>query len=150
MKKAAYLLIIGILISCQSKKDTIEKVIPLLDTELIGKYKISGFNSGVSIELKKNGEFIYENQDWGCTGGGHIQRIRGNFEVKKDKLTLNPSSLIDLHYLGFSLKNFERDSIKYYSSDSTYIKKEYQIVRWDSLRYLLSEEYYSNFNNRKR
>lgn len=42
-------------------------------------------------------------------------------------------------------KNFEVDSVKYHSSDSTYIKKEYQIVKWDSIRYLLSEEYYSNW-----
>ena len=144
MKKTIYILIFGILVSCQSKKDMTERVIHLSDVELIGKYEFSGFNSGVSIELKRNGEFTYENQHWGCTGGGHVQRIRGEFEVNEDKLTLYPVSLINILYLGFDTKNFQIDSVKYHSSDSTYIKKEYQIVKWDSLRYLLSEEYYSH------
>lgn len=145
MKKAIYILIIGILMSCQSKQGLTEKVISISDTEVISKYEIDGFNSGVSLDLKKNGEFIYENQDWGCTGGGHVQRIRGEFKVLKDKLILNPKSLIDIHYSGFDKKTIEKDSVKYHSSDSIYIKKEYQIVKWDSLRYLLSEEYFSNW-----
>jgi len=47
MKKIIYISIIGLLVSCQSKIDSTEKVIPLSDMEVIGKYEISGFNSGV-------------------------------------------------------------------------------------------------------
>lgn len=101
MKKIIYILVIGILASCELKNDSTEKVILLSDMEIIGKYEISGFNSSVSIDLQKNGEFIYENQHWGCMGGGHVQRIRGEFVVNESKLTLNPISLIDIEYMGF-------------------------------------------------
>ena len=52
-------MIIGLLAACQSKKDSTEKVILLSDIEVIGKYEIIGFNSGVSIDLQRNGEFIF-------------------------------------------------------------------------------------------
>ena len=147
MKKIINILIIGVFISCQSLNNETEKVFSVSDKESIGRYVIHGFNRIRSIDLNKNGEFIYENKFRECTSGGHTQRIRGYFDLKEDKLTLKPKYLIRIQYFGSNDKDFEKDSIKYHSSNSTYIKKEYQIVKWDKFRYLLSEEYYPKWKN---
>lgn len=114
-----------------------------IENDLIGKYGIRGFNSAVYLELTDNGTFLYETGLWGCTGGGLVKRIRGNFSAVDKRLYLLPESLITTSYLGFDHMDVKRDSGAYYESDSTYFKREYHLVKWDSMSLLLSTENYS-------
>jgi hypothetical protein len=56
---------------------------------------------------------------------------------------LNPKQLTNISYLGFDSNDFKKDSLGYYESDSTFLKKDFQVFTWDSLTYLLSEENHS-------
>lgn len=145
MKLIIYISLIGILFGCQSNNKYDSRILTNIEKKFIGKYEISGFNSGVTLELDEIGNFTHENQMWGCTGGGEVRRIRGKFKIDSNKLILIPKSLIDINYFGFDIKNLEKDSIEYYSSDSTYLKTDFQIIEWDSIVYLLSEERFSNW-----
>ena len=143
MRGLFFILIFSFITSCQRKSDLKDTAFVSYDKGLIGSYTIAGFNSGVSLELKPNGKFLYKNSLWDCFGGGTVTRIRGNFSVDRHKLILDPMSLIETKYFDFASKDLKKDSVTY-SVDSFYLKKEYHILKWDSLRYLLSDEYYSN------
>jgi hypothetical protein len=136
MKNIITLLLFGITAACSpSDKPTYDRV--------FGKYEINGFNSRVTIELRPEGEFIFERILSDCLGGDEIQRIFGYYVIDNYTLKLTPKQLTNTIYLGLDSNNSKKDSLEYYSSDSTYLKKEFQVFTWDSLIYLLSEDTHS-------
>jgi hypothetical protein len=130
--------VVAITIGCSTREG-------LVDNQSLGIYEISGFNSSVTLELKPDGEFVYQRRLSSCLGGSEVHRIQGDYTINQDKLSLIPKSLVDLDYFGFDDNDFKKDSMRYYFSDSTSFKSEFQIFKWDSLTYLLSEEYYSDW-----
>lgn len=136
MRSTIILLLLGIVVACRPS----DKV---MDDKLFGKYEITGFNSSVTIELRPSGEFIYERTLSDCFGGSDVQRIFGSYLIDSGRLKLNPKQLTNVNYFGFDSNDFKKDSLEYYSSDSTFLKKEFQVFTWDSLTYLLSEDSYS-------
>ena len=148
MKIAFYILIgsitlTGLSDNSHSNSETLKKK----DINIIGKYTVDGFDSSVELELKQNREFLYESQLGGCAGFFHIRRIRGHYKVASQKLKLKPQNLIDI--FSFQKEIFQKDSVDYHSVDSIVINKEYQIFTWDSIVYLLSKEYFSNYGFKK-
>jgi hypothetical protein len=135
MQKNLKIIVIIIMMSCSPENRVVR--------EVSGTYNISGFNSHVKLEVRDNGTFTHEADLWSCVGGGDVRRIHGSYRIEDSILTLVPESLVNVTYRGFDKSDFKKDSAKYYSSDSTYLKKEYHIFRWDKSIYLLSEE---NFN----
>jgi hypothetical protein len=136
MRTIIVLLLAGITIACRTSEKPI-------DPQLPGEYEIHGFNSGETIVLKTDGEFVYQREFRSCMGSGDVQRIRGNYSINQDNLVLNPEHLVNLKYSGSNTGDLARDSVEYYASDSTFLKTAFQIFKWDSLIYLLSEDPHS-------
>ena len=140
MKATLIILSLVIILGINSRKKNIQNEFNSTDTELLGKYKISGFNIILSIELDRNGNFIREVKSRGCTGGKDINRIRGTFKVKdENKLLLKPISKINILY-STDLSSFRIDSSKYNQKESPFLETNFHIIKWDSIRYLLSEK----------
>jgi hypothetical protein len=135
MQNYLKIIVIIIMMSCSPENRVVR--------ETSGTYHISGFNSHVELELRDDGTFTHQADLWSCVGGGDIRRIHGTYLIQDNALTLTPESLVNVTYYRRGKRDLKKDSARYYSSDSTYLKKEYQIFRWDQSIYLLSEEHYT-------
>lgn len=102
------------------------------------KYSYKGFNNGGSLYLLNNGKFIHTKFVYGCTGGGEIKQIFGEYKREKSVLKLNEKRIeLEILPLGFNEKseilklNFVPDSLK--------LNSEFKIINWNNFEYLLSE-----------
>ncbi len=127
-----------VLISGTSKTKT--------DPLLMGIYRITGFNNGQSLTIKPDHQFIFQRYWWDDQEGrgGEMNRVRGSYRVNGDKLILKPEYFIHAKYGANDEEALPIDSMVYQPGSSIYLKTTYQILAWDSARYLLSEDYTMN------
>ncbi|WBX72955.1 hypothetical protein PG913_08585 [Tenacibaculum pacificus] len=102
------------------------------------KYSYKGFNNGGSLYLMNNGNFIHTKFIYGCTGGGEIKQIFGEYKREKSDLILNEKRIeLEKLSIGFNEKseilklNFVPDSLK--------LNNKFKIINWNNFEYLLSE-----------
>lgn len=112
----------------------------ILDSNLIGVFEKS---SETILTLNSDSTFVHEEsmyRDWPSKTEPELwgTRIQGSFSVDSNQLLLTPKFIYKFQQYGDSLAI--TDSIKYYDSDSTSIKKNYQYLFWSENVYLLSEE----------
>ncbi|NOS90787.1 MAG: hypothetical protein HOP30_02590 [Cyclobacteriaceae bacterium] len=138
MKQLVLLLFVLLLISCRQKNQA-------MHDQVIGVYKMNGFNSGLDLTLMANGKFIHERSDWGCRGGGKVKKVKGSYIVEGDKVTLIPEYVINEIHDWSSPPIITSDSLPFQISDTLYIIKEYTIFTWDSLIYLFTEAQYNEW-----
>ena len=102
------------------------------------KYSYKGFNNGGSLYLLNNGKFIHTKFVYGCTGGGEIKQIFGNYKRDKSNLILNEKRIeLEKLPIDFSEKS---EFLKLNSvPDSLKLNNKFKIINWNNFEYLLSE-----------
>lgn len=115
------------------------------DPLLAGIYRIDGLNNGQSLVIKADRQFIFETYVWDDQGqGGKITRVKGSYTISGDKLTLKPEYFIHTKYNSNDQEILPKDSTTYQPGRSIYLRTIYQVLAWDSARYLLSDDYLVN------
>jgi hypothetical protein len=128
------LLIISLIFGCKNRtytSDSNKKIDTL-------KYSYKGFNNGGSLYLLNNGEFIHTKFVYGCTGGGEIKQIFGDYKREKLDLILDEKRIkLEKLPLDFSEKS---EFLKLNSvPDSLKLNNKFKIINWNNFEYLLSE-----------
>jgi hypothetical protein len=102
------------------------------------KYSYKGFNNGGSLYLLNNGKFIHTKFVYGCTGGGEIKQIFGDYKRDKSNLILNEKRIeLEKLPIDFSEKS---EFLKLNSvPDSLKLNNKFKIINWNNFEYLLSE-----------
>lgn len=102
------------------------------------KYSYNGFNNGCSLKLLSNGNFIHSKYIYGCTGGGEIKKIFGNYTKDSSNLILKEKS-VTLELLPIDIEG-KSEIINLNSvPDSLKLNNEFKIIKWNNYEYLLSE-----------
>ena len=128
------ILLITIIFGC-SKRTYKSELTEKIDTL---KYSYKGFNNGGSLYLLNNGKFIHTKFIYGCTGGGEIKQIFGNYKREKSDLRLNEKR-IELEMLPINLDGNSEILKLNYVPDSLKLNNQFKIIRWNNYEYLLSE-----------
>lgn len=140
MNKIGFIILNLLIIGCQSKTNQN----PNFNKALLGKYGLEiTMNQNETLELFENGNFLLEVSVSFCVGGGETRRFRGDYNISNDTLQLEPKQLIEIWYHDDKISKL--DSTKYYESEETYFKKQYQIFKWLNKIYLFSEDKYANW-----
>ena len=128
------ILLISLIFGCKNRT-YISDSNEIIDTL---KYSYKGFNNGGSLYLLNNGKFIHKKFVYGCTGGGEIKQIFGDYKREKSDLILNEKRIeLEKLPIGFNEKskilklNFVPDSLK--------LNNKFKIINWNNFEYLLSE-----------
>jgi hypothetical protein len=111
------------------------------------KYSYRGFNNGLILLLNKN-TFTFKDYYSSCFGDGKTKKVFGKFVIKDDKLILKPQKIELIDYpLILSEENDINPKVTQlkYGVDSLRIKTNYNIIRWRSFTYLLSEALETNW-----
>ncbi|MBL7793467.1 MAG: hypothetical protein JNK77_14145 [Saprospiraceae bacterium] len=139
MRKYLYFILLFLTISCANKEKNInreEYITQEIDTLKFMDYR---YNHGLNLNLLSDGRFINERYSYGCMGGGNSEIVYGRYTMDSIKLTLFPERIELINYGGGP------EALKYkmmaipYIPDSFKIKTEYQVVSWNSTKYLLSD-----------
>lgn len=128
------ILLISLIFSCKNR-NYISDSNEIIDTL---KYSYKGFNNGGSLYLLNNGEFIHTKYVYGCTGGGEIKQIFGEYKREKSDLKLIEKR-IELEILPFDLNEKSEILRLNFVPDSLKLNNEFKIINWNNFEYLLSE-----------
>ncbi len=90
------------------------------DPLLIGIYRITGFNSGQSLVIEPDQQFIFQQDGWEGSGGGEVSRVRGNYTIRGHKLILKPEYFIHVKYDTNNQEVLPIDSTIYHPGSSLY------------------------------
>ena len=138
--KYNYILILLLIFSCsnnKTKSNNEKNIIKDIDTL---KFSYNGFNNGLQLDLLSDGSFINENYLFSCFGGGKRKKVFGTYKIDSLKLTLNPERIEFIEYPEDMELKPKTTKIKY-GIDSLKIKTEFQVVKWENKKYLLSNFY---------
>lgn len=132
------------MIGCNNGNNYVAEQTSNLEVDTLS-FSSRGFNSGHTLKLATDNNFIDENYWAGCLGGGGTQKIYGTYISDNGKIILNPRTV---HYIETPM--FENDTISEktiteYNPDSLNIKTEYYLVEWRRNKYLLSESMDPNY-----
>ncbi|WP_028891590.1 hypothetical protein [Tenacibaculum sp. 47A_GOM-205m] len=135
-----YIIILSFFIFSCTTKSSLKLEKQNIDTL---KYSYKGFNNGKKLSLLSNGKFINEEYLFGCTGGGERKKVFGTYKIDSSDtyLTLNPT-LVEL--TEYPIEREMKPIIKTikHNIDLLKIKTNYQILKWEKNRYLLSGFFY--------
>uniref|UniRef100_UPI004049D55C hypothetical protein n=1 Tax=Flavobacterium sp. TaxID=239 RepID=UPI004049D55C len=110
------------------------------------KFSYSGFNAGQKLYLLTNGHFINDDYYFSCFGGGERNKVFGTYKMDSLSLTLFPETIEFTEY-PIEMEVKPKVTKMKYGVDSLKIKTNFQVVRWENTKYLLSEVYYENWKS---
>ncbi len=134
------ILLLFLIFSCsnnKTKSNSKKKTIKNIDTL---RYSYSGFNNGLRLDLLSDGRFINENYSFSCFGGGERKKVFGTYKMDSINLTLIPEKIEFIEYPEDIEFKPTTSEIKY-GVDSLKIKTQFQIVKWENKKFLLSDFY---------
>jgi len=120
-------------------------------TELLGLYIKGSSDYGKTIKLDSGNKFTYESFSYSDIiiepePIGLIRIIQGKFKINSNVVYLSPELILqkEVH------EQFQItvDSIPFYESDSTSIKKIFNVVKWANNIYLIAEDSSINIGDR--
>ncbi|MFC4268761.1 hypothetical protein [Polaribacter marinivivus] len=128
------ILLISLIFGCKNR-NYISDSNEIIDTL---KYSYKGFNNGGSLYLLNNGKFIHTKFVYGCTGGGEIKQIFGDYKRENSDLILNEKR-IELEELPIGFNEKSKILNLNYVPDSLKLNNKFKIINWNNFEYLLSE-----------
>lgn len=128
------ILLISLIFGCKNQ-NYISEPNEIIDTL---KYSYKGFNNGGSLYLLNNGKFIHTKFVYGCTGGGEIKQIFGDYKRENSDLILNEKR-IELEELPIGFNEKSKILKLNYVPDSLKLNNKFKIINWNNFEYLLSE-----------
>lgn len=144
------ILILFLILSCSKGKEQSKRgknIIQDIHVDTL-RYSYDGFNNGLKLDLLSDGRFISENYIFGCTGGGMRKKIFGTYKINNTNLKLVPQKVELIEYpMDMESKPITTNITS--EIDSLKIKTEFQIVKWQNKKYLLSDYYDLNWSLEK-
>ena len=147
MKYIQIVILILIFSYSNNKSKSNDKVFDTRNIDTL-RYSYHGFNNGLQLDLLSDGSFINENYLFSCFGGGEIKKVYGTYKIYGLRLTLYPER-IELYEYPENMKLKPKTTKTKYGIDSLKIKSEFQVVKWENNKYLLSDYFDYGWNLNK-